>query len=888
MDINLSNQKYSILAAKSAGKEEAGWLPVWVHLLDTVGIMENLVDKWISPAFDEKISIKIPNWKNVAKFVAITHDIGKFTPVFQSKISSALSGHLERLESYGINIPNQSELLDANQSPHAVAGEAILLHFDCSDSVAAVVGAHHGKPQGIADDIREQMLYYEENFYGTDENAELWEEIWQSWLKFSLAYCEYNKIEDLPQLDARTQVILSGLLIMADWIASNPNYFPLLDIENKGEKLLYPNRVEWGYNELSLPTPWECEYTNNDIFKRRFGFEANTVQKCMLDAVSNAKTAGIYILEAQMGVGKTEAALAAAEIFSCKNAYSGLFFGLPTQATANGIFPRLANWANKQSDSVAYAIRLAHGMSELNEDYQTIFHGKANQSSDGGLIVHSWFEGRKQALLANFVVGTIDQLLMLALKQKHVMMRHLGVAGKVVIIDECHAYDAYMNRYLDRALNWLSGYGVPVILLSATLPPKRRTELIEAYAGKDITFSDELKHNIGYPLLTWSDGQRVCQKIINTDKLEISVTIQKTTEKNLISILEKPVKSEGCIGIIVNSVKKAQNIVKQIEKIYNECDIILVHARLTMEDRLRVEKELLKRVGKTSTPQNRKRLIVVGTQILEQSLDIDFDYLITEICPMDLLLQRIGRLHRHERKRPEGLEKPICTVIDEIDDKTIYSKWLLYQTQRLLPQTVCLPHDISKLVQKTYEDLSDDMLSDEKNCVLWEEYKRQLKNKKQKAEQNCIPKPENFDDTIHGLLESNIGDSEFVAQASVRDGQPSITVIALVKKDDQTISFLPWVNDGYEIINNHAPSQQECCKLLRQRLSLPIIYSGVLQSQAINELEFRQRKIIPEWQNAQLLNGELFLFFDESCQTELCGYKLSYDKKYGLEYERVK
>ena len=232
MDINLSNEKYSILAAKSAGKEEHGWLPVWVHLLDTVGIMENLVDRWISPAFAENISIQISDWKKIAKFVAITHDIGKFTPVFQSKISSTLFGHLGRLESYGINIPHQSELFDANQSPHAVAGEAILLHFDCSDSVAAVVGAHHGKPQGIADDIQEQMLYYEENFYGTDENTEFWEEIWQSWINFSLDYCGYDKIEDLPQLDARTQVILSGLLIMADWIASNPRAIPVKNANN--------------------------------------------------------------------------------------------------------------------------------------------------------------------------------------------------------------------------------------------------------------------------------------------------------------------------------------------------------------------------------------------------------------------------------------------------------------------------------------------------------------------------------------------------------------------------------------------------------------------------------------------------------------------------------
>lgn len=207
-----------------------------------------------------------------------------------------------------------------------------------------------------------------------------------------------------------------------------------------------------------------------------------------------------------MGVGKTEAALAVAEILGQKAGSGGIFFGLPTQATANGLFPRLMKWAEQQSENVKLGIRLAHGAVELNEDYQQLIKGSASsvgEDEENNLVVHSWFEGRKVALLADFVIGTIDQLLMAALIQRHVMLRHLGLAGKVVIIDEAHSFEMYMESFLERALEWLGTYHAPVIVLSATLPQKRRFDLIKAYLGKkDMDENADWCNTAGYPLFT--------------------------------------------------------------------------------------------------------------------------------------------------------------------------------------------------------------------------------------------------------------------------------------------------------------------------------------------------------------------------------------------------
>ena len=485
-----------------------------------------------------------------------------------------------------------------------------------------------------------------------------------------------------------------------------------------GSDTLYPARVDRAWEALDLTSPWEVQsdVTEPGAFAERFGFPPNEVQRAMLEAVSQVQEPGVFILEAQMGVGKTEAALGAAEILAKHGGEGGIFFGLPTQATANGIFGRLLAWAEKQPDGLEHSIKLAHGMAELNEAYLRLQQDTVQVEEDleadpdvdpeSRVMVHQWFRGNKQGLLADFVIGTVDQLLLAALKQKHVMLRHLGLAGKVVVIDECHAYDAYMNCYLDRALTWLGRYKVPVILLSATLPAKRRVELVRAYLNGR-TAPDGLWQTCrGYPLLTWTDGKRVEQTTIPLETEPRRVETFPLTEEQLTDTLRSALREGGCAGVIVNTVKKAQAVAARLRAELPEFEVVVFHAQFLMPDRAAKEEALMKRIGKHSTPEQRDKLIVVGTQVLEQSLDIDLDFLVTELCPMDLLLQRIGRLHRHEgRARPRPVAQARCAVLDtgteDFDEgsKAVYGEWLLWRTRKFLPTAITLPDDIAPLVQ---------------------------------------------------------------------------------------------------------------------------------------------------------------------------------------------
>lgn len=884
------NEAYVYFTAKTDPENTNKWLPLWMHCKDTAMVMKKLFE-WLPMSVFEQMSITLDEARKISVFLGAVHDIGKATNKFQLNINKALPDIAERLSNYVA----VKDIVLKSSVRHAGAGESILLSMGCPHGIASVVGSHHGKPfeemSGIYSDS--YIDDYALEVYSEDEKDK-WRSVWEEIIKDGFNLSGFNNFDEMPELLIKDELLFTGILIMADWISSNIKFFPLIDTDVVGNLDMYPDRVERGWSKLNLPEMWEPMFNsiNENNFINRFGFEPNEMQKSVMEIARDMKEPGLMIIEANMGSGKTEAALAAAEIIASKFGEGGLFFGLPTQATTNGLFLRLKKWAESQSEEVVHSIRLAHGAAELNEDYRELMTGKSVVEQDnllGGLTVHQWFQGRKQAMLADFVFGTVDQLLLAGLKQKHVMLRHLGIVEKAIIVDECHAYDTYMNTYFDRVLEWLGSYKVPTILLSATLPKKRKEEMLKAYVRNknlSIDFS-----TLRYPLITWTEAESVCFHEVRDFGAKKKVNINRISEDNIISTIKSKLVNGGCAGIVVNTVNKAQVIASEIQLALPDFEVILFHSQFVMADRRNIERTILERLGKNSTSKERNKMIVVGTQVIEQSLDIDFDFMISELCPMDLLIQRIGRLHRHQRHGKRfGIDAPECAVIVGEDDKmddgsvAVYGKWLLWRTNRLLPSIINLPEDISHLIECVYTWGENDVLPvNSDSNLMREEFERKIKEKQQKADAFRILEPSNKKKPLDNWLINTMECGEEGARAAVRDGDPSIDVIVLVRAKDEIIHFLPWQYGGSAVESDRAPSREECLKIAQQKIKLPTFFSKKWNiDKVISELEKLNIKYLAEWQNAPLLKGELVLLLDEKLEATLLGQSLQYNRKTGL------
>ncbi len=526
--------------------------------------------------------------------------------------------------------------------------------------------------------------------------------------------------------------LLTGFTTFCDWIGSDESVFPL-DAANAGthNATLPGSRAAARTALESIGTHRRAVLPDLD-FAALFAapaspaFSPRPLQSAL---VALMEAPGLYIVEAPMGMGKTEAALAGAYArWSSPDSERGLYFALPTQLTSQRIHRRIASFLeNVIADPATLA--LVHGNSWLSDERllqlsPTAAQDEASPENGGAAEAHGWFASTtRRALLAPFGTGTIDQALLSVLPAKHAALRFFALAGKVIVFDEVHSYDPYTSALVDRAIQWLHHAGCTVLVLSATLTAARRAALVAAAGASEPPAPD------AYPLITRvATGSGIAAHHIIDDGAprESSVALEhhSAADAGLWSRAVQAAEAGACVLIIRNTVALAQETYRQVK---SSCcgesfEVGLLHSRFPQWQRDAQEDHWTTRLGKNQALRPRG-CVLVATQVVEQSVDIDADLLITDLAPTDLLFQRMGRLHRHDRPRPAGFAAPRCLILhppvdlsgDAVEIRKalsphsfVYPPYSLCRAHALWSQRTCitLPRDIRPVLEQTYAEES--------------------------------------------------------------------------------------------------------------------------------------------------------------------------------------
>ncbi|MEA2013505.1 MAG: CRISPR-associated helicase Cas3' [Verrucomicrobiota bacterium] len=611
--------------------------------------------------------------------LAALHDVGKISPGFQKKY---FNNYLKE------KCPELAKISSSNFCEnHAEISEAtvreFLKEFLDESSSGEIVGIHHG--------MRKLPQANNTGVYGGKDWAE-------ERLRFIQSFTEkYGQLPERNDLPPEQKAVLAGFVTVSDWLGSDGDFFPADRFDEKVcSKSAVKALASCGFRNVT--------FNSKLSFEEVFGFSPRNSQKAFFETVNQP---GVYILEAETGSGKTEAALYAAYKMLAKGGNRGLYFALPTRLTSDRIHERVQDFADKICE-IRTPVMLSYGSAWLNDEVMKIIKSGGEEFSGGG----SWFNPAKRTLLAPFGVGTVDQALMSVMNVKHYTVRAFGLAGKVVILDEVHSYDMYTGTILDKLIEALRKMGCTVIILSATLTKKRKKSLL----------SDDLPENNGYPLITSCYNDIIRAETTNSvteKKIKIQFNYTSSTEKIAELAISKAEKGE-CVLWIKNTVMSAQNVYKKIEsmKIENAFEVGLLHSRFTVERRKMIEEEWIEKL-ETDSKNQPKGCILVATQVVEQSVDIDADFLITELAPIDMLIQRFGRLWRHDRCSRLAEEPSVFITTGQIGDANskealietigknnsmIYATYILWKTWNVLKnrERISIPGELREILEATY------------------------------------------------------------------------------------------------------------------------------------------------------------------------------------------
>ncbi len=937
------------------GSDEAPRMNLLIqHLFDAMAVGELMWDHYLAPVVQDDLDeITGGAGRRFLAWLCALHDIGKASPAFQSYDP----GLARAVQASGLRWKPISRR-QRQQARHEAMSAAIFsvrVRDAWADGRAharwmwPLLAGHHGVVRGAGAVLKPPTA-----LIGARDPE--WVAVQSALVDLTAVAAGYRDLsvaEPAASLDRSHQLALSGFVVMADWIASDGTHFP--GISNLDEVSVEASRVRGrqAWSRLGLRGGWGrlLEPSDSD-FQKRFGFEARESQKALIAQARVLEAPGLLICEAPMGEGKTNAALFAAEVLAARFGADGIFVGMPTQATADPMFTQVLEWSAQLGDDLPVA--LLHGKRRFNDKWERLV---SFSSEDGGvpggpgaqrephvdpygmadeppslldpgfscvaedcpdcdeidrLAPSEWFLAGLRGLLTPLAVGTIDHLLFAATRTKHVMLRFAGLVGKVVVIDEVHAADTYMAQFLGEALFWLGRAKVPVVLLSATLAPRQRQDLVDAYlrgAAGGPHEDHQVPDDAHYPRATVArvvGGEaRIDSSGASPGRRSSSVAVEVSPEgsdhdsERFVKLLGDRLLEGGCALVVRNTVDRAQESYRAIADALGSDDVVILHGRLTVGARADRTSRLLDQLGsdRSKRPQ---RLIVVATQVAEQSFDIDADLLVSDLAPIDLLIQRAGRVHRHSQDpayRPPQLRRPTVVVagtgglssdaVPALDggSEAIYGRHRLLRTAAAVMRARdaggwTFPADIPSLVDEVYGP--DDMVPSS-----WREAATQAEEEWHAAQRDRASKADEFRLSTHGQLTAKtldgLNNEQRIGQATdgvrVRDGEPSEEVVLIRRVGDRYRSWDGAVDLGEigELGREHPKA------VLAGAVKLPT-------SRRYHGLASKLRPL-PDWHDdpwlrhsrVVVLDGQMSALVDAGTQS----WRLTYDLDAGLQVTRI-
>ncbi len=855
--------------------------PVLYHMLDAGHVAQQLLKK-SSPRWRRAlgcvlgVDLSTDGLSNWISWLVALHDIGKISAAFQGSSEEQRQRMLQEGFSFK-GWPSDPNILHTHIGQAFVENvQPFLVHNldpQTKRVCANVIGGHHGRYL-IPDDVSRtntRLACYEPS----------------EWAKMRLQAAEllYELLVgdgteqpiDPPYHCTGATLLLTGFAILCDWLASDTRHFPLCADMPSEEYVIQSQH----YAEKAVQAAGFSQHTLSTTpprFTTLFpSWTSPRPVQAAIDQVPQEVLAApcLAIIEAPTGEGKTEAALALAHrIAHSAQDTDEMYYALPTTATSNQMFQRVQHYLNEHLNLPSH-VKLVHGQAYLVEDDLRVELPDEGDPEEKRALLE-WFAPLKRSLLAPFGVGTVDQAELAALNVKHGTLRLLGLAGKVVIFDEVHAYDTYMTCVVERLLSWLSVLGSSVILLSATLPRRQRNRLVCAY-GCDCNQLETLGN--AYPLLYV--GNRNSRYAIPTGASQPErhiilkhLHLRDGDEQEKAHQLLQLVKDGGCVCWITNTVARAQQIFRALESFApREVQRSLLHAQYPLEERQQREQELVQRYGKGG--ERPKQGIVVGTQVLEQSLDLDFDVMISDLAPVDLILQRAGRLHRHARARPAAHSQPVLYVnaplndsgkLDIAVDACIYAAYHLRYTWRLLcaRHAIILPRDYRALIEALY-GANAPPGDDTRLARDWKELEKKQQMASQEANLRLLPTPQDPEALLCAqiarawLFEEDESGSAWIT-AHTRLTEESVTVIPLELNaaDLASATHARATADEGWLPLDRPPTRDVQLRLLRRSLR-------VSRADAVGALKSLRSNLPPLLKEAPLLRSCIPLWLHQGC-----------------------